>query len=140
MFHALMGAVPPPPFHVGYIMKFQSLVDNKFIFVYVWAVMGDIMTGFVKSLTHKSTNSTKGLNGLFKHAALMLLILTLYPVLDLLEWDAMADTFLSFYILFYLVSIVENLGQIGIPVPAWVKRYLYKLSDEYNEQGPKGGK
>lgn len=139
MFHALMGAVPPP-FHVGYIMKFQSLVDNKFIFVYVWAVMGDIMTGFVKSLTHKSTNSTKGLNGLFKHAALMLLILTLYPVLDLLEWGTMADTFLSFYILFYVVSIVENLGQMGIPVPAWVKRYLYKLSDEYNEQGPKGGK
>lgn len=140
MFHTLMGAVPPPPFHLAYILKFQSLVDNKFIFVYVWAVMGDIMTGFVKSLTHKSTNSTKGLNGLFKHAALMLLILTLYPVLDLLEWNAMADTFLSFYILFYVVSIVENLGQMGIPVPAWVKRYLYKLSDEYNEQGPKGGK
>lgn len=138
MFHALLGTVTP--FHIGYITKLQSLVDNKFVFVYVWAVMGDIMTGFVKSLTHKSTNSTKGLNGLFKHAALMLLILTLYPVLDLLEWDAMADTFLSFYILFYVVSIVENLGQIGIPVPAWVKRYLYKLSDEYNEQGPKGGK
>ncbi len=132
--------VAPPPFHLAYILKFQSLVDNKFIFVYVWAVMGDIMTGFVKSLTHKSTNSTKGLNGLFKHAALMLLILTLYPVLDLLEWGTMADTFLSFYILFYVVSIVENLGQMGIPVPAWVKRYLYKLSDEYNEQGPKGGK
>lgn len=140
MFHTLLGTVPPP-FHLAYILKFQSLVDNKFIFVYVWAVMGDIMTGFVKSLTHKSTNSTKGLNGLFKHAALMLLILTLYPVLDLLEWDTMADTFLSFYILFYVVSIVENLGQIGIPVPEWVKRYLYKLSDEYNEKDPtKGGK
>lgn len=139
MFHALMGAVPPP-FHLAYILKFQSLVDNKFIFVYVWAVMGDIMTGFVKSLIYKSTNSTKGLNGLFKHAALMLLILTLYPVLDLLEWGTMADTFIIFYILFYVVSIVENLGQIGIPVPAWVKRYLYKLSDEYNEQEPKGGK
>lgn len=140
MFHALMGVVPPP-FHIGYIAKLQSLVDNKFIFVYVWAVMGDIMTGFVKSLTHKSTNSTKGLNGLFKHAALMLLILTLYPVLDLLEWSTMANTFLTFYILFYAVSIVENLGQMGIPVPAWVKQYLYKLSDEYSEKDPtKGGK
>lgn len=137
----LLAVAPPPiPFHLAYVLKFQSLVDNKFIFIYVWAVMSDIMTGFVKSLMHKSTNSTKGLNGLFKHAALMLLILTLYPVLDLLEWATMADTFLSFYILFYVVSIVENLGQMGIPVPAWVKRYLYKLSDEYNEQGPKGGK
>lgn len=139
MFHALAGAVPP--FHIGYITKLQSLVDNKFVFVYVWAVMADIMTGFVKSLSHKSTNSTKGLNGLFKHAALMLIILTLYPVLDLLEWSAMANTFLTFYILFYAVSIVENLGQMGIPVPAWVKQYLYKLSDEYSEKDPtKGGK
>lgn len=91
------------------------------------------MTGFFKSLNHKSTNSTKGLNGLFKHAALMLLILTLYPMLDLLEWDTMADAFICFYILFYVVSIIENLGQMGIPVPDWLKKYIYKLSDEYNE-------
>ena len=138
----LLTVTPPQiPFHLAYILKFQSLVDNKFIFIYVWSVIGDIMTGFVKSLTYKSTNSTKGLNGLFKHAALMLIILTLYPVLDLLEWSVMANTFLTFYILFYAVSIVENLGQMGIPVPAWVKQYLYKLSDEYSEKDPtKGGK
>lgn len=138
----LLTVTPPQiPFHLAYILKLQSLVDNKFVFVYVWAVMADIMTGFVKSLSHKSTNSTKGLNGLFKHAALMLIILTLYPVLDLLEWSVMANTFLTFYILFYAVSIVENLGQMGLPVPEWVKRYLYKLSDEYNEKDPtKGGK
>lgn len=137
MFHIL--AVAPPPFHIQYAMRFQSLVDNIFIFFYVWAVIGDIITGFVKSLVVKHTTSTKGLNGLFKHAALMLLILTLYPVLDLLGWDSLADTFISFYILFYAVSIMENLGQMGIPFPAWLKKYLYKLSDEYNE-GPKDKK
>lgn len=139
MLHIL--AVAPPPFHIQYAMRFQSLVDNIFVFFYVWAVIGDIITGFVKSLVVKHTTSTKGLNGLFKHAALMLLILTLYPVLDLLGWDRLAEIFISFYILFYAISIVENLGQMGIPVPEWFKRYLYKLSDDYNENGPtKGGK
>ena len=126
-------AMVPPPLHITYIYKFQSMIDNKFILIYTWSVLGDIMTGFFKSLNHKSTNSTKGLNGLFKHAALMLLILTLYPMLDLLKWDTMADAFICFYILFYVVSIIENLGQMGIPVPEWLKKYIYKLSDEYNE-------
>lgn len=128
-----------PPTHVLYLMKFQSLIDNKLILIYTWAVFVDLGTGFVKSLIRKSTNSTKGLSGLLKHALLLIAILTLYPMFDLIGMGGMGDTFLIFYILFYLVSIVENWGQIGLPVPKWVKRYLYKLSDEYNENG-KGGK
>ena len=131
--------VAPPPTHVLYLMKFQSLIDNKLILIYTWAVFIDLGTGFVKSLIHKSTNSTKGLSGLLKHALLLIAILTLYPMFDLIGMGGMGDTFLIFYILFYLVSIVENWGQIGLPVPKWVKRYLYKLSDEYNEND-KGGK
>ena len=45
----------------------------------------------------------------------------------------MADTLLIFYILFYAISITENLGQMGIPIPSWLKKYIYKLSDEYNK-------
>lgn len=131
--------VTPPPTHVLYLMKFQSLIDNKLILIYTWAVFIDLGTGFVKSLIHKSTNSTKGLSGLLKHALLLIAILTLYPMFDLIGMGGMGDTFLIFYILFYLVSIVENWGQIGLPVPKWVKRYLYKLSDEYDKDD-KGGK
>ena len=124
-----------PPFHLDYLIKFQSMVDNKIIFLYVWAVVIDIISGFVKSLKSKRTTSTKGLNGLLKHAALMILILTIYPALDILEWDTEANFFVGFYILFYLISIIENLGQMGFPFPEWLKKYLYKLSDEYNK-GP----
>ena len=128
-----------PPTHVLYMMKFQSLIDNKLILIYTWAVFIDLGTGFVKSLIHKSTNSTKGLSGLLKHALLLIAILTLYPMFDLIGMGGMGNTFLIFYILFYLVSIVENWGQMGLPVPEWVKRYLYKLSDDYNKDD-KGGK
>jgi toxin secretion/phage lysis holin len=121
------------------MMKFQSLIDNKLILIYTWAVFFDLVTGFIKSLSRKSTNSTKGLSGLLKHALLLIAILTLYPMFDLIGMGGMGDTFLIFYILFYLVSIVENWGQMGLPVPEWVKRYLYKLSDDYNKDD-KGGK
>ncbi|MCD7139411.1 phage holin family protein [Limosilactobacillus balticus] len=29
--------------------------------------------------------------------------------------------------LFYLVSIIENWGQMGLPLPAWIKDHIYKL-------------
>lgn len=128
-----------PPFHINYFLHFEKMVDNEIIFLYVWAVVIDIVTGFAKSIKTRHITSTKGLNGLLKHVALMILILTIYPVLDILKWNTEANIFVTFYILFYVVSIIENLGQMGIPFPEWLKKYLYKLSDEYN-QGPKDKK
>ena len=60
-------------------------------------------------------------------------MLTLYPMLDANGMNSAADTFVSFYCLFYGVSIIENLGQMGVPFPSWVKKYIYKLSDDYKE-------
>ena len=61
------------------------------------------------------------------------LIRVLYPFCDIYGASGMADTLLVFYILFYAISITENLGQMGIPIPSWLKKYIYKLSDEYNK-------
>lgn len=61
----------------------------------------------------------------------------LYPYLDIYGLSGMADTLLIFYILFYAISIVENLGEMGIPIPEWLRKYIYKLSDEYKKGGRK---
>lgn len=89
------------------------------------------MTGFVKSLVNKKTTSSKGIGGLIKHSTLLLIVCMLYPFCDIYGASGMADTLLVFYILFYAISITENLGQMGIPIPSWLKKYIYKLSDDY---------
>ena len=107
--------------------------DNPLIWLFVWAVIIDIVTGFAKSLVTKRTTSAKGVTGLIKHGVLTLVILTLYPMLEVNEMRNAGDTFVSFYILYYAVSILENWGQMGLPLPNWVKPYIYKLSDDYRE-------
>lgn len=119
--------------HELYFEHLTRLIDNPVFFAFFLAVLIDVMTGFVKSLVNKKTSSSKGIGGLVKHSTLLLIVCMLYPYLDIYGASGMADTLLIFYILFYAISIVENLGEMGIPVPVWLKKYIYKLSDEYRE-------
>lgn len=117
--------------HIEYIKHLSALIDNPVFFAFFLAVLIDVMTGFVKSLVNKNTTSSKGLSGLIKHSTLLLIASVLYPFCDIYGASGMADTLLIFYILFYGISIIENLGQMGIPIPSWLKKYIYKLSDDY---------
>lgn len=119
--------------HELYFEHFEKLIDNPVFFAFFLIVLADIITGFLKSLVNKKTTSSKGIGGLIKHSTLLLVVCMLYPFCDIYGASGMADTLLIFYILFYAISIVENLGEMGIPVPVWLKKYIYKLSDEYRE-------
>ena len=120
-----------------YFQHFEKMVDNKIIWLFVWAIIIDIGTGFAKSLVSHKTTSSKGTAGMIKHGVLLLIILTLYPMLDINGFKSAANAFTIFYILFYAVSIIENLGQMGIPIPQEVKKYIYKLSDDYEKEHDK---
>lgn len=119
--------------HELYLEHFEKLIDNPVFFAFFLIVITDILTGFLKSLVTKKTESGKGIGGLIKHSTLLLVVCMLYPFCDIYGASGMADTLLVFYILFYGISIIENLGQMGIPIPEWLKKYIYKLSDEYRE-------
>lgn len=119
--------------HELYFEHFEKLIDNPVFFAFFLIILIDILTGFLKSLANKKTESGKGISGLIKHSTLLLIMAILYPYLDIYGLSGMADTLLIFYILFYAISIVENLGEMGIPIPEWLKKYIYKLSDEYKK-------
>lgn len=123
------------PLHELYFEHFTKLIDNPVFFAFFLIVITDVLTGFLKSLIAKKTSSSKGISGLIKHSTLLLIASMLYPYLDIYGAGGMADTLLVFYILFYAISIVENLGEMGIPVPVWLKKYIYKLSDDYRGDG-----
>lgn len=126
------------PFHQMYIDHFAGMEDNRVIWLFVWAVIIDIITGTARSLATHHTTSKKGTDGLIKHGVLLLIILTLYPMLDANGFKSAGDAFVVFYVMYYALSIIENLGQMGLPLPTWIKKYIYKLSDDYiNGKGRK---
>lgn len=54
--------------------------------------------------------------------------------LKILGFETIATTFVWFYIAMYGISITENFGQLGLPIPDWVKERLSKLQDTTNNK------
>jgi toxin secretion/phage lysis holin len=119
--------------------EFRNLLTNGYVQIFLWFVIGDIITGICKGIFVKDANSTKGLSGIIKHMLVVCLVVIAYPYLKILGLETIATGFVWFYIAVYGISITENLGQLGVPVPNWVKDRLSKLQDT-SEEEPKGGK
>ncbi|HFI0186770.1 TPA: phage holin family protein [Streptococcus suis] len=97
----------------------------------------DIISGLVKGVVNKRANSTKGLLGIVKHFLVVLLVYTFYPYLVLLGAKPLAIAFVAFFIGVYGISVVENYGQLGLPMPVFLKNYFEKLR-RAGEQGQIG--
>lgn len=112
--------------------EFRGLLTNGYLQLFLWVVVGDIVTGLCKGIFVKQTNSTKGLLGIVKHMLVVCLVIVAYPYLKIMNLETFATAFVWFYIAVYGISITENLGQLGVPIPNWVKERLSKLQDSSN--------
>lgn len=109
--------------------EFRGLLTNGYVQLFLWVVVGDIVTGLCKGIFVKEANSTKGLLGIVKHMLVVCLVIIAYPYLKIMNLETFATAFVFFYIAVYGISITENLGQLGVPIPNWVKERLSKLQD-----------
>lgn len=115
--------------NVKLLAEFKNLVSNGYIHVLLIVVLFDIATGITKGFASKQANSTKGLLGLVKHLLIVLLVLTCYPYLVILNLNYFAVTCTLFYIAVYGISILENLGAMGVPYPRFIRENLEKIKD-----------
>lgn len=94
----------------------------------------DIITGVMKAIVTKKVNSKIGYKGFIRKTGIMLVII-IANLLDMLTGSEFL--FRSMAVLFYIglesLSIIENLGHIGVPLPEQIKKYLTQLSNEGND-------
>ncbi|WP_225429316.1 phage holin family protein [Levilactobacillus brevis] len=113
---------------------------TPFIEAFLWAVMADLLTGIVKSFSprakHKADSSI-GLYGLAKHLLIMLLVITIYPVLDVLGFDTISNSVVLFYIAEYAISILENLEVMGFPIPDFLRIRFKKMAENVGKENDK---
>ena len=117
------------------LYQFGSLLSNLLIQLVILISILDILTGMSVGFKCKELDSTKGLNGVVKHMCVMVLILVTYPYMQLLNLQNYANIFVGFYIVSYLISILENLSRLGAPVPTFIKRHLLKVKNQLDEGG-----
>lgn len=132
----------PPHFAWGMVIdSARAMVNQPYIDIFLWTVMADLLTGIVKSFSKRAETKAKssiGLYGLAKHLLIMMLVLTVYPLLDTLGFTQICNTVVLFYIAEYAISIIENLDVMGFPIPQFLRgRFEDMAKDADKEKGSK---
>jgi len=124
-----------PPIHFGFAEYWQSamtLQHNQWFMTIVIVIFVDMITGFSKGFfknSKKKLDSTTGFQKAIKHIIVIMVVLFLYPLLDVWGLQFIGNGFIIFFIGEYGISITENFGAMGIPFPKFVTEKLEKLKE-----------
>ena len=94
----------------------------------------DYLTGFLKAYKKKKIISSKMRDGLIKKFGEMMMIIVSVILQYLVGIPVYISVSISAYIVIMeLISISENLGEMGVPIPNWLTNRLKVLvEDEEN--------
>lgn len=107
---------------------------SSFIFIVLcFLILMDIVTGKIKALIFGDVDSSVGTNGLIKHSLVIIINVFVGVFVFIIQAEYLGYLFISFYILEYVVSIIENLDTIGVPFPEPFRRYFRRLREEHSE-------
>ena len=100
----------------------------------------DIITGWIQASVNGTWDSTKMRKGLFRKSGELLIIIVAYVIYEAIKLPVDVPVFISGYVVIMeILSVLENLDQAGVPVPAWLTRRLKKAADALAEDDPVDG-
>lgn len=113
---------------VGYLL---GGLDAMLICLFTFMIL-DYLTGIIKAFKNKKLSSETGFYGILKKITILVVIMVAVQVDTALQLnDVMRYLAIGFYIANEGLSILENAGEIGIPLPDKLKESLESLrSDE----------
>ena len=113
---------------------------NGLLIALIVFVITDYVTGFASAIVRKKLSSSVGFKGLARKV-LIFLIVGIANVLDVYVLGANA-VLRTAVILFYManegLSIIENAGEIGLPIPRKLKEVLAQLRKKSGEEDKDG--
>ena len=115
----------------GVIGGFLGGIDG-FMYTLIAFVIIDYVTGIMCAIVEKSLDSEVGARGIFKKVLIFLLVGIANMIdVNVIGTGAVVRTAVIF---FYLsnegVSILENAGRLGLPIPSKLKAVLAQLRDD----------
>ena len=130
----------------------EKLVDNQVIQVLSIFIILDTLFGVLRSIKHRKTNSTIGIDGLIRKCAIMFTIVGCVVLDNIVNINLISfvpeeikeslnitkigtsEMFGFLYCIFELLSIFKNMYKIGLPLPIKLKNFLEKILKEFTEE------
>ena len=115
------------------IQEFTTVIHNDYLFILLCFIMFDFITGTLKSFSNSTVYSKINKKGITSHIAIFLFCFFFSWVFGIFKVAEYSKVLIMFYIVSYGLSIIENIGQMGIPLPKWLVEKFKVLQEETNK-------
>ena len=112
---------------LNYLLTKEILetVTHNYIFIgLVTVIIFDFITGLFKGVYLKTLSSEYGIKGIVRMLTVLILIIIIGFFTTLTKQDYIFFTFAMFFILEYIISVIENLTLMNIPLPSFLTDFI----------------
>lgn len=102
----------------------ESVTHNYIFIGLVTIIVFDFITGVFKGIYLKTLSSEYGIKGIVRMLTVLILIIIIGFFTTLTKQDYIFFTFAMFFILEYIISIIENLTLMNIPLPSFLTDFI----------------
>lgn len=108
----------------------KKLNYNPEFRVFLCCIGFDIFLGTLASIKNRNLNSYINKIGISKHIAIIILVVFCSIIFNPLNMGELINVLILFYIGSYMISIIENLTMLGVPLPKWlIDKFLILKED-----------
>ncbi len=113
---------------LGAIVTYAFGEWNELLSLFLMAILVDYVTGIAASMKeHRGLNSQVGYWGLARKGLMLLVIMLAHRMDILMGTDLMMTGAIYFYLANEFISIAENYGRLGLPLPSFLKQMIQVL-------------
>lgn len=111
-----------------------EVAKGDYITILFALILFDFITGFLKAWKWKVTDSWTGLKGVIKHTCTFIFYYLVAVFLTYIQAMAIGQILLIIINLYYLLSIMENLGVMGVFIPKFMTARVQAELKKYTTQ------
>ena len=119
----------------GFLGWFLGDLDG-FLYVLIAFVVCDYITGIMRAIIDKKLSSTIGFKGIFRKVLIFALvgIANILDVYVLGQGEVLRTAVIFFYLSNEGISLLENAGYLGLPIPSKLKDILVQLHSKETKE------
>jgi toxin secretion/phage lysis holin len=116
----------------GSVISFLIGGVDSLVIILLCFVAVDYVTGIIASAMEGKLSSQIGFRGIVRKLLIFVLVAASHLLDIAIGWDNhfIRDTIIFFYIANEFISIVENAGRAGVPIPAVLRKAIELFKDE----------
>ena len=112
------------------IHEFNNVAQNEYLYILLIFIMFDFITGTLKSFSNSTVYSKINKKGITSHIVIFLFCIFFSWVFNIFKVSEYSKVLIMFYIVSYGLSIIENIGEMSIPIPKWLSEKFKVLQEE----------